>query len=169
MGNLHVHPAPGLGDLLPGWYAVPQNPITRAATGVKYTPSIGDILPVTFVVPQNPIKDYTAGQVKMIGQNGSSKPTGGNVGVGCACGGTCGGCGGQGGGGGGMGDISTDLSAMMTDITTGNFAQFGTDFLTLIQEPTVLGIPLWAAGIGVYLAFNALTSHEVTVGRRRHA
>ena len=66
MANIGVHPAPGLGDLMAGWFAVPQNSITD---GVTYTPGIGDILPGSFVVPQNPIKDFTKGQVQLIGQN----------------------------------------------------------------------------------------------------
>ena len=44
-GNIHIHPAPGLGDLMPGWFAVPQDPITMARQGVTMTPGIGDILP----------------------------------------------------------------------------------------------------------------------------
>jgi hypothetical protein len=172
--NIHIHPAPGLGELMPGWFAVPQNPIDFAKNGVSYTPGIGDILPASFVVPQNPIMDYVNGNVKLIGQ-GSGAPKGGNVGtakgsgMGCGCGGTCGGCGGGSGHnhGTGMGDISTDFSNMVTDITTGNFTQFGTDFLTLIQEPTIAGIPLWGLAIGLYLAYDMISSHGVTVSKRR--
>ena len=47
------HPAPGIGDILPGWFAVPQNPLVPA----KYHQSIGELLAATFVVPQNPIMD----------------------------------------------------------------------------------------------------------------
>jgi len=169
-GNIAFHPAPGLGDLLPGWYAVPQDPITAAAKGVTYTPGIGDILPAAFVVPQNPVKDFVAGQVKLIGQGqGSGK---GNVHKDCGCGcggaGTCAGAGAGSGAGTGMGDISTDLSNMMTDLTGGNFSQFFTDFGALLQEPTVLGIPLWVAGIAAYFFVQALTSHEFAVSRRGH-
>jgi hypothetical protein len=162
-GNIHVHPAPGLGDLMPGWFAVPQDPITAAQQGVTYTPGIGDILPGAFVVPQNPIKDFVSGQVKMIGQ-GQGKGYG-NVqpqnSTGCGCGGSCGGCGGHSSGG--MGQISTDLSNMGTDLTSGNFTQFFTDFGALLQEPTVLGIPLWVAGLATYFFATAIMAHQVTV------
>lgn len=50
---LGYHPAAGLGDLLPGSFVVPQNPIE--AGQVKYIPKIGDILPARFAVPQNPL------------------------------------------------------------------------------------------------------------------
>ena len=63
MGNIYGHLAPGLGDLLPGWTVVPQNPIAAAAYGTTYVPGIGDLLPGSFPVPQNPIKDYVTGQV----------------------------------------------------------------------------------------------------------
>ena len=44
MAMLNYHPAPGLGDLLPGFFVVPQNPITDTQ-GTTYVPRIGDILP----------------------------------------------------------------------------------------------------------------------------
>lgn len=162
-GNIRGHVAPGVGELMPGWwFAVPQNP----SRGASVVPNIGDIIGASYVVPQNPIKDFMTGQVKMIGQ-GNGAPKGGNVGVGdCGCGGTCGGCGHDSGGG--MGDISTDLSTAMTALTNGDFAGFGNALLALIQEPVVMGIPLWATAIGAYFAFNALAGHEVTVSRRRH-
>lgn len=59
MSHITSHPAPGLGDLLPGWFVVPQNPIRDAHEGytseVKYVPHMGDLLPGMFVVPQNPL------------------------------------------------------------------------------------------------------------------
>ena len=64
---LNYHPAPGLGDLLPGFFVVPQNPITDTQ-GTTYVPRIGDILPGSFPVPQNPIKDYMTGQLSLIGR-----------------------------------------------------------------------------------------------------
>ena len=68
MSMLRYHPAPGLGDLLPGFFVVPQNPI-KDAQGVTYVPRIGDILPGSFVVPQNPIKDYMTGRLNLIGRD----------------------------------------------------------------------------------------------------
>jgi hypothetical protein len=172
-GNIHIHPAPGLGDLMPGWFAVPQDPITAAREGVTYTPGIGDILPGAFVVPQNPIKDFVSGQVKMIGQGqgkgyGNVQPQNAHPhsNGGCGCGGSCGGCSGSSQPSGGMGQISTDLANMGTDLSTGNFTQFFTDTGTLLQEPTVLGIPLWFAGIMTYFLVTAIAGHQVTVKHR---
>lgn len=84
------HPAPGLGDLLPGFFVVPQNPITTPGTALVPTlqglngnritkrSGIGDLLPGSFIVPQNPLRDAL---------------TGGMSGLGCGsgCGGGCGG------------------------------------------------------------------------------
>lgn len=55
MSNFPYHPAPGLGELLPGFFVVPQNPITAARQGVGYIPRMGELLPASFTVPQNPI------------------------------------------------------------------------------------------------------------------
>lgn len=58
------HPAPGMGELLPGFFVVPQNPLwdNKSRTlapggfaGARYIPHIGDILPGRFSVPQNPL------------------------------------------------------------------------------------------------------------------
>ena len=53
--NLNFHPAPGLGELLPGWHAVPQNPITAANATVTYIPRMGELLPAYYTLPQNPL------------------------------------------------------------------------------------------------------------------
>lgn len=55
MAFTNIHPAPGLGELMPGFYVVPQNPITMAQTGMGYFPKMGELLPGAFTVPQNPI------------------------------------------------------------------------------------------------------------------
>lgn len=181
-GNIHIHPAPGLGDLMPGWFAVPQDPITMARQGVTMTPGIGDILPGSYVVPQNPILDYVKGQVKMIGQKGGGKAKaqingqgvsglgcGGGCGGGCGCGGDCGGSGG-GGGLSGLGQTGTDftnsLANIGTDISSGDWSSLPGDVGTLLASQTVLGIPLWGALIGGYFLWDMITSHKVQVGRR---
>lgn len=87
MPMLNFHPAPGLGDLLPGWYSVPQNPLrpdstplvptVRAATGNAITmkPKMGDLLPGTmFTVPQNPVRRNLLSSMGMAG-----------MGCGCGC------------------------------------------------------------------------------------
>jgi hypothetical protein len=64
---LNFHPAPGLGDLAPGWFNIPQNPLrpdstvlvptVSAAVGNRVTvkPRLGDFVASRFTVPQNPI------------------------------------------------------------------------------------------------------------------
>ena len=113
-GNLSIHPAPGFGDLLPGWYAVPQNPVDAGMSGISYTPGIGDILPGVYAVPQNPLKDYISGQVRLIGQqsNATGQLNGAPVGGGCGCG-----CGGHGGCGSGMGAAPTPTGMPSVSVT----------------------------------------------------
>lgn len=141
MAQLSLHPAPGLNELLPGWFAVPQNPVTRSQEGVTYTPGIGDILRGHFVVPQNPIVNFTSGAVPLIGQqpgahggqlNGEPVGMGG---CGCGCGGGC---------GGGMGDISADFSKVSSDISAGLYSQ-------ALSDP-VMGVPLWGWLTGAVVA-----------------
>jgi hypothetical protein len=55
MAFTNFHPAPGLGELMPGDYVVPQNPITAAQKGVKYIARVGELLPGQFSIPENPI------------------------------------------------------------------------------------------------------------------
>ncbi len=68
MAQIGVHPAPGLGELMAGWFDVPQNPMKLAQDGVQYVPTVQDVLPHSMPTPDNPVKDFTSGQVKMIGQ-----------------------------------------------------------------------------------------------------
>jgi len=53
--HLNVHPAPGLGNLIPGSFVVPQNPIDGGE--IRYIPRIGELLPAAFTIPQNPLMD----------------------------------------------------------------------------------------------------------------
>jgi len=134
-----VHPAPGLGDLLPGWFVVPQNPIRDAGTPVKANvtakaggavvkvPSMGELMPGMFTVPQNPLRQALASPP------GTGVP--GTKGLGC---GTCHGMG--------------DASGLM-----GSLASAGTSLqTTLTAQHTLLGVTLptwaWAAiAIGGYM------------------
>ena len=167
MAGIPFHPAPGLGDMMPGWWTVPQNTVT-ARQGITKVPGIGEIIDGYYVVPQNPIKDFVTNNVKPLatgpGPAGLNAPPSSGV-SGLGCGGGCG-CGGMCGGHGGLGDITTDLSNIVSDIGSGNFSQAGTDFLTLLQEPTLAGIPLWAFGIGLYFLIQMVSSHEVSFGQK---
>lgn len=51
MAHIGRHPAPGLGELIPGSFVVPSNPIVQPS----YIPHIGELLPASFPVPQNPL------------------------------------------------------------------------------------------------------------------
>lgn len=82
--QLSIHPAPGVGELMPGWFVVPQNPLRQASqfvngravvaladeqTRAGYTPRIGELVAASFTVPQNPLVSHLSG---------------------CGCGGSCG-------------------------------------------------------------------------------
>jgi len=138
-----VHPAPGLGDLLPGWHVVPQNPIRDAGTAIKATvtakaggavvkvPGMGELLPGMFVVPQNPLRQVLSSPP------GSGVP--GTKGLGC---GTCH----------GLGDTTTPGGGLM-----GSLASAETSLKTMLtNQNTFLGVTLpnwaWAAiAVGGYM------------------
>jgi hypothetical protein len=148
----NYHPAPGLGDLLPGFFVVPQNPIVPTT----YVPRIGDILPGKFAVPQNPIKDYMSGRLNLIARepgvvgtlNGMSGCSGGD----CGCGGSC---------GGGLSGISEDFAMIQADITAGDYGK-------VIQDP-ILGIPLWGIVGGLILLMTVGGEQHSYAGRGRRA
>ncbi len=93
MSQINRHPAPGLGDLINGWFIVPQNPLragsppppppTVIVPSVQATapgrvlrkPRLGDFVAASFVVPQNPL-------AKRMGMGGC-----GCTDLGCGCGG----------------------------------------------------------------------------------
>lgn len=162
MAGINRHPAPGLGELQPGWFVVPQNPIDGP---VSYIRGIGDILSTGgFTVPQNPVAGYNAGHVLPIGvQPGvqgtiNNKPTTGVSGLGCGCdsGSSCG-C------GSGMGDISADFTKFTTDLSNGNI-------MDAIVNDTLFGIPVWAYGVmaGIFL-FAGGEGHSYASRSRRSA
>lgn len=56
MANLNYHPAPGLGDLLPGFIEVPQNPISGGVQRpISRVPTIGELIAGSQRLPQNPL------------------------------------------------------------------------------------------------------------------
>jgi len=161
MAGIGYHPAPGLGELQPGWFVVPQNPLDGP---VSYVRGIGDILHTGgFTVPQNPIRDYSAGYVLPIGVQPGARGMMNNKPVGGGCGGLGGGCGGSCGcgSGGGMGDIGGDFSKFTMDLTSGNI-------MAAVQD-TIFGIPVWAIGAGIVaLMFVGGEKHSYA-GRGRRA
>lgn len=90
MPHLPFHPAPGLSDLAPGWFVLPQNPLhsqdntvlvpTMAATAPGrwlHNPALADLVQASFVVPQNPLAEHL------------SQGLAGLRGMGCGCRGDC--------------------------------------------------------------------------------
>jgi hypothetical protein len=66
MSHIPFHPAPGFGELMPGDFVVPQNPITAASKGVRYIARMGELMPGQFSIPQNPIvKNFQTGMQGM--------------------------------------------------------------------------------------------------------
>jgi hypothetical protein len=53
MAQVHRQLAPGFGDLLPGNFVVPSNPL-HPASGVRI-PHLAELLPAKFAVPENPL------------------------------------------------------------------------------------------------------------------
>ena len=131
MAYTSTHPAPGLGQMLPGWFAVPQNPMGGASP--RYQPSMGEIVGASFVVPQNPL-------VRAMAQGVMPDQGKGLMGTGfpkddCVCG-----CGGGGGCGGGMGSLTDDLSGYFEQAKT-----YATDGGTgTLVTVAVVGLILWS-------------------------
>ena len=63
--------AVGMGELMPGTYTVPMNPITAGNGQIVYVPSMGELLRAHYTLPQNPLKRSLGG-----------------CGLGCGCPGT---------------------------------------------------------------------------------
>ena len=72
MPFINVHPAPGLGEMLPGWYVVPNNPF-QPRKPVAIGKGMGLMLPASTPIPQNPLIDtlktvgMPAGQTGKVG------------------------------------------------------------------------------------------------------
>jgi hypothetical protein len=66
------HPAPGFGDLLPGWFVVPQNPITQPHE-MKRVQSVGEFLPARLLTPYNPLVNALQTVGRAPGDKGGGK------------------------------------------------------------------------------------------------
>lgn len=74
------HLAPGFGDLIGGWFVVPQNPVVGGGRA-GYVPSLGELLPAQYPVPQNPLMRSLA----TMGAAGHGTREGmGDLGCGCS-------------------------------------------------------------------------------------
>jgi hypothetical protein len=85
MAHIPFHPAPGLGELMPGMFTIPQNPITMARHGVTYTPTAAEVIPFKTRETNGLCKSFA-----------SIRGVGGGFGCGCGSLSACG-CGGGGG------------------------------------------------------------------------
>ena len=163
MAHLPFHPAPGLGDLLPGSFVVPQNPVrgdgTPLVPSVQATapgmvvrvPSLADLLQASFTLPQNPLRP-------------------GMSGLGCGCGGGCSAQFGSDGGANyyalnglepfgwnglaGLGDAAATPPIVGTDAISTWLADKGSMGLTLADNTTLLGftLPNWGWGAAAVAA-----------------
>jgi hypothetical protein len=157
--KLPMHPAPGLGDLMPGWFVVPQNPILDRGTplvpsvqatnpnGISRIPRLGDLVVGSFTVPQNPL----------------TNPSPMQAGMGCS---SCGGANFY-----GMNGLGQSFSEVFTDIGAGNWSQAGTDLTSWLEASTMIsGIPNWGivgAGAAALLLFLP-SGPEYRASRSQH-
>lgn len=167
--RLFNHPAPGIGVLMPGQFAVPQNPL-RPAT---YRPTIGEFMAARFTVPQNPILDAVAsGDIgrPQTGPGAAWRRLKNGGGMGCAsCGGGCNGSGGGGGCGcsGGMkltGPGLVGLSGLAGDVLGVDTDALGTtigDTWDQLTQFKVAGVPVVYL-VGGWLAYSFLFGQKAT-------
>ena len=132
MSQINFHPAPGLGELMPGWFVVPQNPIApdrtelmptpQARSGGRpvYVPHVGELMPAKFTVPQNPLVRELrglgvlggCGSCGMAGCAGCGSASGeAKCGAGCGCASAIGFS--------GLGSFGDSLSGLADTLTTG--------------------------------------------------
>ena len=153
MSHLPFHPAVGFGDLAPGWFVLPQNPVRSDGTplvpSIQATapgkaiqlPSLADLVAGSFVVPQNPLL-----------------PKVGMSGLGCGCGGGFGCDGGANyyalNGLAGLGDTTAPTPIVGTDAISAWLADQGSFGLTLADNTTLLGmtLPNWGWGAAALAA-----------------
>jgi hypothetical protein len=132
MAHLGRHPAPGLGELIPGWFSVPSNPIIPPT----YIPHIGELLPASFPIPQNPLI------AAVMSPPGYGLPNQSGLGCGCAPGCGSGMCGGAQG----MAGLSGDCGCIggMCGCGMGQFADPMS--LALLAGGVILLLWLWTPG-----------------------
>ena len=148
MAHIGHHPAPGLGELIPGSFVVPSNPIIAPS----YIPHIGELLPASFPVPQNPL-------IAAI-----SSPPGYGIpnsmkGLGCGCSTGCGSgmCGDQ-----GMAGLSGDCGCIggMCGCGMSGLGQFDMTTMALIAGGLVLVWMVMAPGGSAYRQQKAALTSE---------
>ncbi len=158
MAHIGLHPAPGLGELIPGSFVVPSNPIVQPS----YIPHIGELLPASFPVPQNPL---IAAITSPPGYGLPNQP-----GLGCGC--QPGGCGsGMCGSAAGMAGLGGDCGCIggMCGCGMGQLGFADPMSLTLMAAAAILLLWMWAPGGSEYKKElrAAKTAYEDRVTRAR--
>ena len=145
MPHLPFHPAIGFGDLMSGWFVVPQNPIRDSGTPlvpslqatqpnrVMRKARLAELMPGGFTVPQNPLRMALGGMGK----------------VGCGC--SSGGC------GGGMANYTLNGLGQLDTSSIGGFVSSVPTWLT---EPSSIfpGVANWVLLGGVAIAADLYLS-----------
>ena len=153
MAHIGIHPAPGLGELIPGSFVVPSNPIVPRS----YIPRVGELLPASFPVPQNPLI------AAMQSPPGYGMPN--SRGIGCGCSPGCGsGMCGTGGLSGlsGLSELGSDCGCIggMCGCGMSGLGQFDPVTLALIAGGLVLLYMVMAPGGSTYRQKRAELSRE---------
>lgn len=162
-GNIGVHvPGRGLREFVDASFALPPQPAGIGSlrefvdAGFSLPPQpagIGSMVPTAamYNFPQNSVLAASGNPVYAMG-----------MGCGCGCDGKC-----------GMSGISSDFSAMWSNITSGNWSGAWTSFMSLVQEPVFGSIPLWMVGGGALLVyafvFSGGSHSKYSRGRRAYS
>ena len=159
MPHINRHPAPGFGDLMAGWFVVPQNPLRMNDPGTPLVPSLqatapgrtlrkarlAELMPGGFVVPQNPLRMALSGGV-------------GKVGCGCSSGGC----------GGGSANYTLNGLRGMGQLDTSSVSAFFSSVPDWLQEPSPIfsGVSNWVFWGGALLAADLYFNHARGGGGR---
>ena len=155
MPHLPYHPAAGFGDLMSGWFVVPQNPLmpggtplvpsVQAAMGgrVSRRSTLAELMPGGFTIPQNPLR----------------QALGGLRSVGCGCSSGC-------GGSAGTANYTLNGLGQLDTSSFGNFIASVPDWLTE-PSPIFPGVSNWVFYGGAILALDLYLNHARGGGRSK--
>ena len=160
MPHIPFHPAIGFGDLMAGWFVVPQNPIRDAGTPlvpflqatapnrVMRKARLAELMPGGFTVPQNPLR--------MALNGGMSK-------VGCGC--SSGGCGSG-------SQTNYTLNGLrgrrgIGQLDTSSVGNFFSSIPDWLQEPSPIftGVSNWVFYGGLIIGFDVYLNWGRSKGR----
>lgn len=75
MSHIYQQLAPGFGDILPGNFVVPQNPLHPGTMDGVRVPHVGELMPARFAEPENPLLNALQGRI-MPGNGGCGSCSG---------------------------------------------------------------------------------------------